>query len=103
RRGWDGLVPITIQGESLPYEDQFLDLDPNFKDAAGDPLLRLTFDWHDNDKKMYAYIAERCGEIMKAMQPTRMKVDADLGGYVLDKYQSTHCTGGAIMGGDPSN
>ena len=50
-RGWDSYVDINIQGESLPYHDQFMDLDPNYTDAWGQPLLRLTFDFHENDQK----------------------------------------------------
>ena len=32
RNNWDSVIGINIQGESLPYHDQFLDLDPIFKD-----------------------------------------------------------------------
>jgi gluconate 2-dehydrogenase alpha chain len=103
RRHWDAYVPITMQGESLPYEDQFLDLDDTYKDANGDPLLRLTFDWHDNDKKVYKFIAQKAAEIMRAMGPDQMNVDDSLGSYTIAKYQSTHATGGAIMGSDPGN
>jgi gluconate 2-dehydrogenase alpha chain len=103
RRNWDSVVDIGIQGESLPYEDQFLDLDPNYRDAYGLPLLRITYDFHDNDYKLYAFIAERCREIMEAMGPTRMSFTAELSPYNIYSYQSTHNTGGAIMGTDPGN
>ena len=29
----------------------YLDLDPTYTDAYGLPLLRMTFDWHDNDPR----------------------------------------------------
>lgn len=103
RQHWDGVATILMQGESLPYEDQFLDLDPKYKDAFGRPLLRLTFDWHDNDRAMYNFIAQKCDEIMKKMGPTEMHTTFDLGPYNFHQYQSTHPTGGAIMGTDPSN
>jgi gluconate 2-dehydrogenase alpha chain len=32
-----------------------------------------------------------------------MSIFDTLGGYVIDKYQSTHCTGGCIMGTNPGN
>jgi gluconate 2-dehydrogenase alpha chain len=99
---WDSTVPITIQGESLPYVDQFMDLDPNYRDHWGRPLLRLTFDWHDNDRRLYSFMAQKCKEILQAMGPTKIADDEpDLGPYVLYRYQSTHITGGAIMGTDP--
>jgi gluconate 2-dehydrogenase alpha chain len=103
RANWDSYAPINIQGESLPYEDQFLDLDPTYKDAYGLPLLRITFDWHENDYKLYRFIAARCREIMAQMGPTRYYVTPELEPYDVYSYQSTHNTGGAIMGSDPGN
>jgi gluconate 2-dehydrogenase alpha chain len=97
------IADITMQGESLPYTDQFYDLDPNYKDAWGQPLLRITFDWHQNDKAMYAFIARKIKGIMQQMGPKQMYVADTLQPYVYYKYQSTHQTGGAIMGSDPSN
>lgn len=103
RNTWDSYVPLTIEGESLPYVDQFLDLDPVYKDVYGRPLLRITFDWHENDYKVYRFIAARCVEIMDRMGPTRRFAKMELGPYNIHEYQSTHCTGGAIMGTDPGN
>lgn len=103
RENWDSVVSINIQGESLPYEDQFFDLDPNYTDAFGLPLLRLTFDYHDNDRKLYAYLAQRCIEIMEEMGPTRMSSTEELDAFNIHQYQTTHITGGAIMGDDPAN
>lgn len=102
RENWDSVVGIGIQGESLPYEDQFMDLDPKYQDAWGDPLLRITFDFHENDRRLYRYVAQRCREIMRAMNPTRTVFTAELEPYNVHSYQSTHNTGGAIMGADPS-
>lgn len=39
---------------------------------------------------------------MQQMGPTGMKVTEEIGDYKIYEYQSTHCTGGAIMGDDPS-
>jgi gluconate 2-dehydrogenase alpha chain len=103
RNNWDSFVGINIQGESLPYVDQFLDLDPNYNDAYGRPLLRLTYDFHQNDYNLYRFIALRCKEIMEAMNPTRMAFEPELDPYDNHSYQSTHITGGAIMGSDPGN
>jgi gluconate 2-dehydrogenase alpha chain len=102
RTSWDSSIAISIQGESLPYEDQFLDLDPTYKDSFGLPLLRLTFDFHENDYKLYSYIAARAAEIMTAMNPTDMRTSEELEPYNIYRYQSTHNTGGAIMGSDPA-
>jgi gluconate 2-dehydrogenase alpha chain len=101
KRNWDAFVPITIEGESLPYEDQFLDLDPNYTDIYGLPLLRITFDWHENDYNMYRFLAQRCIEIMNEMDPSFTEEEPELEPYNIHEYQSTHNTGGAIMGVDP--
>jgi gluconate 2-dehydrogenase alpha chain len=71
--------------------------------ADGLPLLRVTFDFHQNDYNLYRFMAQRCAEIMRRMNPTRMSVAAELEPYNIYSYQSTHNTGGAIMGSDPGN
>lgn len=101
-REWDSIFGIGIQGESLPYEDHFLDLDPTYTDDLGDPLLRITYDFRDNDRALYRYLAERCIEIMRAIGPTEISTTEELDPYSIAPYQSTHNTGGAIMGTDPS-
>jgi len=103
RKNWDGDAGILIQGESLPYEDQFFDLDPVYKDAYGAPLLRLTFDFHENDHRLYEYIAEKCKEIGMRMGPTSQDVTSSLSPFEIRSYQTTHVTGGAIMGTDAGN
>jgi gluconate 2-dehydrogenase alpha chain len=103
RKNWDGIVGVGIQGEIQAYQQNFLDLDPTYRDAWGQPLLRLTFDFYDNEKNMYRFLAQRCKEILQRMGPDRMKVTEELDPYNIHEYQSTHCTGGAIMGSDPGN
>jgi gluconate 2-dehydrogenase alpha chain len=103
RNNWDNRVSIGIQGESLPYIDQFLDLDPTYVDSMGLPLLRITYDFHENDYRLYRYLATRCEEIMRAMNPTHVNTTPELSPYNIYNYQSTHNTGGAIMGTDPGN
>lgn len=103
RDHWNGMADILMQGESLPYEDQFLDLDPNYVADDGQPLLRLTFDWHPNDFSMYKFIASKADEIMKGMGPTDQSTKKELTPYNYAQYQSTHATGGAIMGKDPGS
>jgi gluconate 2-dehydrogenase alpha chain len=67
------------------------------------PLLRLTYDFHQNDYNLYRYVAARCAEIMEAMNPTHINTTEELTPYNIYSYQSTHNTGGAIMGSDPAN
>jgi gluconate 2-dehydrogenase alpha chain len=100
RKNWDSAFSIGIQGESLPYADQFLDLDPRYRDRYGQPLLRVTYDFHENDRRLYRFMAARCNEIMRGLGPTRQTYTEELSDYKVYEYQSTHCTGGAIMGAD---
>jgi gluconate 2-dehydrogenase alpha chain len=103
-RNWDSYAGINTEGESIAYEDNFLDLDPNYTDRYGNPLLRLTFDWHDNERKMWRFIFARSMEIMERMKPSRIvSKTPEIPDYNIAKYQSTHPTGGCIMGTDAGN
>ena len=55
----------------MSYRDRYLSLDPTYMDAHGLPLLRMTFDWHDNEYKMAAYSAAKMEEIVRAMKPEK--------------------------------
>lgn len=103
RNYWDSTAPIAIQGDSFPYKGFDFDLDPNFKDAYGMPLLRFTYDWSDNDRRRYEFIVERCLEIMQEMGADRIAWTQELPDYNITSYKSTHITGGAIMGSNPGN
>ncbi len=103
RNHWDSFVPITIQGESPAYAQHFFDLDPVYKDAWGQPLLRFTFDWTDNERRLYRFMAARCREVMEEMGPTETQFSEELDDYNVHTYKSTHIQGGAIMGSDPGN
>ncbi|WP_321797723.1 GMC family oxidoreductase [Caballeronia sp. J97] len=96
-------MTIGISGSVMPYRDACLDLDPTYRDAHGLPLLRMTFDWHDNEYAMLGYMGTRMEAVAQAMKPEayfkaiRKKGDH----YDTRAYQSTHTTGGAVMGSSP--
>lgn len=102
-RDWDSFIPLIVQGDSLAYHHNFFDLDPNFDDFLGRPLLRMTFDWTDNERRIWAFIAERCSEIMEAMGPTQQDDEPEIPPYDIEEYKTTHIQGGTIAGDDPSN
>jgi gluconate 2-dehydrogenase alpha chain len=102
RKNWDSYAAIVTEGESLPYVDQFVDLDPNYTDKWGTPLLRISFDWHDNQRALWRFVAKKALEIMKEMKPTKIiDFKPEIPDYNIEKYQSTHPTGGCIMGTNP--
>ena len=62
----------------------------------------MTYNFHDNDLKLSAYTTGKAVEIAKAMKPTIMGTPLPRrGNFNVVPYQSTHNTGGAIMGTDP--
>ena len=92
---------IATHGSVMAYRDSFLDLDPNYRDVYGNPLLRLTFDFHDNEHKMSRFVTDKAALIAKAMKPRSINVNYREGHYSIVPYQTTHNTGGAAMGDDP--
>jgi gluconate 2-dehydrogenase alpha chain len=102
RKYYDRAISVGLQGESIAYRTHCLDLDPTYRDAFGQPLLRITFDWEDNERKMAAFGAAKIKDILQATGADIVAVGGGLPPhYDVSVYQSTHNTGGAIMGADP--
>jgi gluconate 2-dehydrogenase alpha chain len=94
---------VNASGCSYAHRENFLDLDPTYKDALGRPLIRMSYNFHDNDYKLAEYMAGVIGRIARAMNPTVMSTPAARrGNYNVVPYQSTHNTGGTMMGAEPS-
>jgi gluconate 2-dehydrogenase alpha chain len=93
-----------VQGSCMSYKDSYLDLDPTYKDGFGRPLLRMTFNWHDNEIKGSQFLVGKALEMCKVLGPKALKGDAKANGtkYDTTAYQSTHTCGGAIMGDNPT-
>jgi gluconate 2-dehydrogenase alpha chain len=93
-----------VQGSCMSYRDSYLDLDPTFKDGFGRPLLRMTFNWHDNEIKGSQFLVGKALDMCKVLGPKALKGDAKPNGarYDTTAYQSTHTCGGAIMGDNPT-
>lgn len=91
---------VWYTGAVMPWEQNFLDLDPTYKDAFGDPLLRITYNITDQEKNMAKFGIEKCAEILEEM-----------GANIIDKdevpedfdhiYNGQHYAGGVIMGENP--
>jgi gluconate 2-dehydrogenase alpha chain len=102
---YDRAVAVMAHGEVLPYRHHHLDLDPTYRDAMGRPLLRITFDWQENERRMYRYLRARVLDVVAEMRPDHVVAPADdlPPHFDMATYQSTHNTGGAIMGSDPGS
>jgi gluconate 2-dehydrogenase alpha chain len=92
---------ISNQGSNMAHRGNYLDLDPTYRDIYGRPLMRMTFDFLDNEVKMMKALADVCATIGKEMGAQRVDARTNPVPYSIIPYQSTHNTGGAVMGADP--
>jgi gluconate 2-dehydrogenase alpha chain len=86
----------------MATRSNYLSLDPTYRDAYGQPLLRFTFDFPENDIRMARYLTDRAVEIARLMGGEQISVNRRSRPYSVVPYQTTHNTGGAIMGADPT-
>lgn len=94
---------ISAHGSWYPHRQNYLDLDPTYADAYGQPLVRMTLDIPENEIRMSAYVTKKAEEIARATGATIVGPPAPrVRPYDTRVYQSTHVTGGTIMGGDPA-
>jgi gluconate 2-dehydrogenase alpha chain len=100
-RHYNHTILIQQHGTSTSSRLNYLDLDPTYKDAWGQPLLRMTFDFPENDIRMSQYIADKVVEIGRAMGGKTIVRGGTKRPYTTTVYQSTHNAGGAVMGDDP--
>jgi gluconate 2-dehydrogenase alpha chain len=93
---------IGASGCNYAHRENFLDLDPTYRDALGRPLIRMSYNFRDNDYKLADYVGGVLGRLAKAMNPTVMSTPSvKKGDYSVVPYQSTHNTGGTMTGTDP--
>ncbi len=93
---------IATHGAVMSHRGNYLDLDPTYRDVYGRPLVRVTFDYSDNERKMSDYLTDRAADIAKAMKPRDILVNKRTGPYDIVPYQTTHNTGGTVSGTDPN-
>ncbi|HUI95026.1 MAG TPA: GMC family oxidoreductase [Xanthobacteraceae bacterium] len=94
---------FNTQGSVYANARNFMDLDPTYRDALGRPLIRLTYNGTDNDHKMSRYLLAKLDGIIKAMNPTDYALHSRPKKFTVVPYQSTHNTGGTMMGADPKS
>ena len=83
-----------IQKTTLPYEDNYLDLDPVVKDPLGFPVTRITARYGDNEKRIAAYSQEKMEQWYR--EAGAIKVIKSGVGHLMGA--STHAYGGTRMG-----
>jgi gluconate 2-dehydrogenase alpha chain len=82
-----------LQKTTLPYEENYLDLDPVAKDPMGFPVIRITADYKDNERRMGPFIQDKMAQWF--MEAGAIAVEK---GPVGTMMPSTHAYGGTRMG-----
>lgn len=92
---------VWYTSANMAWWHNYLSLDPTYKDDNGDPLLRVTFKYTDQDRNIAKFGIEKSREIMEAMGADI--VDEDEVPQEFDHvYDGGHYAGGVIMGADPA-
>ncbi|MCC6586572.1 MAG: GMC family oxidoreductase [Bryobacterales bacterium] len=100
---YDRTGRISFYGDHFSYRANVMDLDPTYKDRYGDPLIRMTIDWTDNERQMALWMSKKAVEIARVMGAKEITAFPGYKRYDASRYQSTHIQGGAIMGTSPEN
>ena len=96
-------VNISCHGSVMAHRGNYLDLDPTYRDSFGRPMLRMTFDFSDNELKMSRYLVDKAADIALAMEGvSAVKKNYRTGSWSVVPYQTTHNTGGTMMGDNPT-
>lgn len=95
-------LSVVSQRAFLPYKDNYLSLDPVYKDEYGDPLLRVTFDYHEMDFKRQEFLSEKCVKQLEEMGANTV-IAHPMAEHFGGRFTFQHDAGGAIMGSSPSN
>lgn len=82
---------LGLLGEILPWADNRVELAEE-KDSRGLPVASVTFNLHDNDKKLIEFGKNKTMDVMRAAGAVE----------VVQEQRYAHLVGGARMGNDPS-
>lgn len=100
---FDRTASLNISGEHLAYRTNYMDLDPTYRDSHGDPLLRMTMDWNDNERNMIGFVSVKMTQVGREMGAREVMTTPLPHRYDVNTYKSTHLQGGTIMGAKPGN
>ena len=89
-------VSAYIQANTFPYENTYLDLDPDVKDPLGDPVCRVTSGPKESEPRQAVYAQNKMEEWFRAAGAIEVAKSTGGGGPAL----TTHAFGGTRMGND---
>jgi gluconate 2-dehydrogenase alpha chain len=88
-------MDLNMQPETLPHKANRVDLDPRARDRWGLPLPRVTFDFHQNERRLQKFLAGVGEKIMHATGASRV--------WSEEKGRPNRWAGGTRMGADAKN
>lgn len=86
---------VMEQMECLPYESNFLDLDPVARDRFGIPVIRVTHTANENEAQGFRFLTQKLEEWLGEAGASETWSSKAL--FV----EARHCYGGTRMGRDP--
>ena len=94
---WQHQVAVRVQPDALPYRSNYLDLDPRWRDRSGLglPVLRITYDLRENERRLAEHMESRAEDMLREMGATKVWRGKRFGGVL-----SSHEQGGIRMGED---
>ena len=91
---------VGFSPSTYGWRTNYMDLDPTYKDSFNDPLLRVTYDISEQDKKTTEFGIKKMKELMEEMGADIVETSsvAETWGH---KHGYGEAAGGVIMGEDP--
>lgn len=97
-QGFPRTMKVATHGTSLPLETNSVSLDPQLKDAWGQPCIRVTYRDHPDDLALAGFLQARGEEIMQAAGALRTWRYP-----VTESTASPHLLGTCRMGNDAAS
>jgi gluconate 2-dehydrogenase alpha chain len=85
-----------IQKTTLPYEDNYLDLDPTVRDPLGFPVIRITGQYKENELRIADFMQDKAEQWYREAGA----IEVSRGGLGNQMGATTHAYGGTRMGDD---
>jgi gluconate 2-dehydrogenase alpha chain len=96
RQNADRWNTAYLQKTTLPYEDNYLDLDPEVRDPLGFPVTRITAGYKGNERKLALFIQDKMAEWFMAAGAIAVERTP-----IGTMGPTTHAYGGTRMGDNP--
>lgn len=103
RRYYGSMVGLSGRGESIAYEDNYCEIDPNVVDEWGIPVLRFNYNWSDQEYKQVKHMQETFRNIIDEMggEPMWDMPSKEDGYGITNPGEIIHEVGTTRMGEDP--